>query len=150
MPDGTQHLHTPLECLRCKARDASLPPEALLRALIEEDWDATREDFTPRAMDQDQAVAVALLDNALGKYIRAFGVDIAGARLNRLLMVLRHQARLARATARILEARSDINSRARDRYERGDIGGAHAIEAEATPDYPGKARDEKLVGVAVA
>lgn len=146
MPDGSIAV-TAHDCPQCKAREACLPDQALLRALISEDWDATKEDFVPKAMNQDQAVAVALLDNALGKFITAFGVDVAGARFNRVLMTLRHQARLSRAMGRILEARSEINSRARDHYERGDIAGAHAIEAEATPDYEGKARDEQLMGV---
>jgi hypothetical protein len=147
MPDSERLVDLRHECPRCKAHDACIPQEALLRALIEEDWDATKETFTPRLMTQPQAVAAELLTTAMARYIAAFGVDLTGTRVNVLLMFLRSQARLARATARILEARAEINSRARERYERGDIEGAHAIEAEPTPDYPGRARDQKLLEV---
>lgn len=140
--------HTPrTECDRCRAHDSAMPSAALLRALVSEDWSPADGEFYPRAMNQEQAVAIELLTPALGRFIAAFGVETAGARLNACLTVLRGQARRYRATQRLLEARADINARARERFERADRAGAEAIEAEPTPDYPQRERDQKLMGV---
>lgn len=146
MADSERLPHS--ECLRCKAYDSAMPQDALLRALINEDWSPADADFLPRPMTQEQAVAAELLTRAIGPFIKAFGIETAGARLNYTLQMLRGQARYARAVQRTLNARADINARAREQYERCDYDAAHAIEAEPTPDYPQRVQDEKLMGVA--
>lgn len=133
------------ECQRCKAIDGAVPPEAQLKILVSDDWDPKLLAFVPRAMNQEQAVASALLASAIGQFVKAYGVETAGARLASTLEILRAQTVSYRIAGRILEARSDINARARDQYARGDIGAAQAIEDEPTPDYPGRARDEAWV-----
>lgn len=150
MPDTEtlERSHTGTECLDCKAREQAIPPDAALRILISEDWDSEKLAFEPRAMNQDQAVAVALFANAVGHFWRAFGVETTGARLNALILVLRERARIMRIHNRILEARADINARARAAWELGDTTAMRAIEAEPTPDYPGKARDDAYLAEA--
>lgn len=140
MADG----HTPshVQCLECWVREQAAPPEAQMRILAREDWLSETAAFIPRAMNQDQAVAAEMLTAALTRYVRAFGVSMAAPRIATMLMVLREQATRQMIMARILEARKAINARARACYARGDIGGAHEIEAEPTPDYPGKDRDD--------
>lgn len=132
--------HAP--CPDCWAREQSPPPEALIHATMREDWAPEEMAFLPRPMTQDQAVAAELMTAAIGRYWKAFGVELTGARLNALLIVLRERARATRINARILKARSDINARARQAYGRGDTDAMRAIEAEPTPDYPGKAQDD--------
>lgn len=128
-------------CIRCRTHDACVPVEEQLRALATEDWSPADEAFHPRAMNQEQAVAAEMLTAALGRYVKAFGLELAGARLGAMLATLRVQSRTSRVMARILEAREPINLRAREQYERGDIAAAQAIEAEQTPEYPGRDRD---------
>lgn len=128
-------------CNRCRTLDACVPLEEQLRALATEDWSPTDEAFHPRAMTQEQAVAAEMLTAAFGRYVKAFGLELSGARLGAMLTVLKVQARTGRVMARILDAREPINLRAREQYARGDIAAAHAIEAEATPEYPGRDRD---------
>jgi len=141
MADG---LHTPehVRCLACWAREQAAPLEAQLRILTHEDWEAETAAFVPRAMTQDQAVAAEMLTAALGRFIRAFGVNMAAPRIASMLMVLRHQAKWQKITSRILAARASINRRARAAWERGDTDAMRAIQDEPTPDYPGKARDD--------
>ena len=57
------------------------------------------------------------------------------------ILILRDRAKRMRITQRILEARSEINARARECYDRGDHEAAHAIEAEPTPPYEWQDRD---------
>lgn len=135
-----------LECQQCKAIAGAVPPEAQIKILVSEDWDPKQLAFVPRVMNQEQAVASALLASALGQFVKAYGVETAGARLASTLEILRAQTVSYRIAGRILEARSDINARAREQYARGDIAAAHAIEAEPTPDYPGRERDEAWHG----
>ncbi len=141
MADG---LHQPahVRCLECWAREQAMPHEAQLRVLANEDWIAEAGAFVPRAMTQDQAVSSEMLTAALGRFIGAYGVDLAGARLAAMLGVLRAQAKRQKIMARILAAREPINARARQAWGRGDTDAMRAIEAEPTPDYPGKARDD--------
>lgn len=134
-------------CPRCRAHDDAMPSEALLRALVSEDWSPADGDFIPRPMNQRQAVAAELLTADLGRFIKAFGVETAGARLGAVLTVLRGQARRYRATQRTLEARADINARARKAWETGDVTLMRTIEDEPTPDYPGRERDERILGI---
>ena len=129
-------------CPRCMAQLKAMPLDAQVRIYTTEDWDAGAMAFIPRIMNQEQAVAAELLASAIGRYWRAYGTDCMGARLNSLLLILRDNAKRERVTRRILQARADINARARTEYERGDIAAAHEIEAEPTPDYPGDLRDE--------
>lgn len=131
-------------CPDCRARSQAIPYDAL-RVMLTHNWHPEDLAFEARAMTQQQAVAAELLSHAIGAYWRAFGVDLLGARLNSTLMVLRDQAKRQRAVARILKAREEINARARECYERGDHETAHMIEGESTPDYPGKARDERYL-----
>jgi hypothetical protein len=88
-----------------------------------------------------------MMTAAIGRYWKAFGVDLTGARLNALLLVLRERAKATRINARILQARAGINARARQAFGRGDTDAMRAIEAEPTPDYPGKERDEAVLGI---
>lgn len=138
----TERLAPAPACLRCQAIDAAIPTEAQLRILTTEDWDPKVLAFLPRAMNQEQAVASEILAAAIGGFARAYGPEIAGARLSAVLDSLRVQIIRHRITLRILKAREPINARARIQYERCDYAAAHAIEAEPTPDYPGKARDD--------
>lgn len=144
MADGhsPDHVH----CLECWARRQMLPPETLARITMTEDWAPEDMAFEPRPMTQEQAVAAELMTAAIGRYWKAFGVDLTGARLNALLLVLRERAKATRANARILQARAGINARARQAFGRGDTDAMRAIEAEPTPDYPGKARDDAWLG----
>ena len=144
MADGhsPDHVH----CLECWSRRQMLPPENLARVTMTEDWSPEDMAFEPRPMTQEQAVAAELMTAAIGRYWKAFGVDLTGARLNALLLVLRERAKAARANARILQARAGINARARQAFGRGDTDAMRAIEAEPTPDYPGKARDDAALG----
>lgn len=144
MADGhsPDHVH----CLECWSRRQMLPPEALARITMTEDWALEDMAFEPRPMTQEQAVAAELMTAAIGRYWKAFGVDLTGARLNALLLVLRERAKATRANARILQARAGINARARQAFGRGDTDAMRAIEAEPTPDYPGKARDDAALG----
>jgi hypothetical protein len=87
-------------------------------------------------------VASELLTSALGRFVTAYGVDIAGARLGALVSILRAQAKRQKITERVLRARSEINRRARLALELGDGDGALEIQNEPTPEYPGKARDD--------
>jgi hypothetical protein len=141
MADG---LHTlpQTRCLHCLAREQAMPPEAQLRVLVHEDWVAEVGAFEPRAMTQDQAVAAEMLTTALNRFISVYGVDIAAPRIASTLGVLRLQAKRQMITNRILAARASTNRRARAAWERGDTVAMRAIEAEPTPDYPGKARDD--------
>lgn len=141
MPD-TERLHTEHVCQRCQAMDAAVPTEAQLRILATEDWDPKTLAFIPRSMTQEQAVAAELYVAAIGRFTRAFGVETAGARLSATLDSLRVQALRMRITLRTLDARAEINARARAAWESGDTGAMRAIEAEPTPDYPGKDRDD--------
>jgi hypothetical protein len=129
-------------CLRCKVRRDAAPAEAQIRILANEDWIAEAGEFSPRAMTQEQAVASELLTSALGRFVTAYGVDIAGARLGALVSILRAQAKRQKITERVLRARSEINRRARLALELGDGDGALEIQNEPTPEYPGKARDD--------
>ena len=144
MADGhsPDHVH----CLECWSRRQMLPPENLARVTMTEDWSPEDMAFEPRPMTQEQAVAAELMTAAIGRYWKAFGVDLTGARLNALLLVLRERAKATRANARILQARAGINARARQAFGRGDTDAMRAIEAEPTPDYPGKARDDAALG----
>lgn len=146
MADGhsPDHVH----CLECWARRQMLPPETLARITMTEDWSPEDMAFEPRPMTQEQAVAAELMTAAIGRYWKAFGVDLTGARLNALLLVLRDRAKATRANARILQARAGINARARQAFGRGDTDAMRAIEAEPTPDYPGKERDDAALGIA--
>ena len=146
MADGhsPDHVH----CLECWARRQMLPPETLARITMTEDWSPEDMAFEPRPMTQEQAVAAELMTAAIGRYWKAFGVDLTGARLNALLLVLRDRAKAARVNARILQARAGINARARQAFGRGDTDAMRAIEAEPTPDYPGKERDDAALGIA--
>lgn len=138
----TERLAPAPVCLRCQAIDAAIPTEAQLRILATEDWDPKILTFMPRAMTQEQAVASEMLTSALARFVHAYGPEIAGARLSAVLDSLRVQIIRHRITLRILKAREPINKRARAQYERGDYEAAQAIEAEPTPDYPGKAKDD--------
>lgn len=131
-----------VDCPHCRAREMAIPPEAALKILITEDWKNDSLAFEARPMNQEQAVAAALMANAVGHYWRAFGVELLGARLNALLLVVRERAKHMRISGRIIAARADINARAREAWERGDTKAVRAIEAEPTPDYPGRERDE--------
>lgn len=144
MADG----HTPdhVACLECWTRQKSMPSEITARIFMTEDWSPEDMAFEPRPMTQEQAVAAELMTLAIGRYWKAFGVDLTGARLNALLQVLRERAKAARRDARILKARASINARARAAWNRGDTDAMRAIEAEPTPDYPGKARDDAWLG----
>ena len=141
MADGL-HQSAHVRCLECWAREQAVPPEAQLRVLVNEDWIAEAGAFVPRSMTQDQAVAAEMLTAALGRFVGAFGVDLTGARLAALVGVLRAQAKRQKIMGRILAARSSINARAQAAWSRGDTDAMRAIEAEPTPDYPGKARDD--------
>ena len=137
----TEHF-APHTCLRCQAIDAAIPTEAQLRIMTTEDWDPKVVAFLPRAMNQEQAVASEILTAAIGRFASAYGPEIAGARLSAVLDSLRVQIIRHRITLRVLKAREPINARARVQYARCDYEAAHAIEAEPTPDYAGKARDD--------
>lgn len=128
-------------CPRCMAQHKAMPLEAQLRVFTTEGWAPETLAFTPRAMNQEQAVAAELLTAAIWRYWKAFGVECLGARLNCLLLVLRDRAKRMRINQRILRARADINARARAAWERGDTDAMRAIEGEPTPDYPGADRD---------
>lgn len=141
MADGL-HPSVHVRCLTCWAREEAVPAEAKLRALVHEDWCAEIGAFLPRAMNQDQAVASEILTHALGRFIEVYGVDIAAPRIATTLMVLRLEAKRQKINARILAAREPINRRAKAAWERGDTNAMRTIEAEPTPDYPGKARDD--------
>lgn len=148
MPDTEtlSRVHHAADCPHCAAREACVPIEAKLRLLLTEDFAVEREDFTPRAMTQEQAVAAELMIAAVARYWKAFGVELTGARITALRNTLWLQAKQTRITARILAARSDINARARLAYELADYDRAHQIEAEPTPDYPERAADERFLG----
>jgi hypothetical protein len=146
MADGHSPDH--VGCLECWARKQALPAEALARITMTEDWAPEDMAFEPRPMTQEQAVAAELMTAAIGRYWKAFGVDLTGARLNALLLVLRERAKATRANVRILQARAGINARARQAFGRGDTDAMRAVEAEPTPDYPGKERDEAVLGIA--
>ena len=141
MADG---LHTPghVRCITCWAREQAVPPEGQLRILVREDWLAETAAFVPRVMTREQGVAAELLTMALDRFVDAYGVDVAAPRIASILMVLRLQAKRQKVMARILTARAEINQRARQAWQRGGEAAARAIEAEPTPDYPGKARDD--------
>ena len=131
-----------LHCARCKAQEDAIPTDAALKILMSEDWERDALAFEPRAMNAEQVIAVALMTNAIGHYWKAFGIETTGAWLNQVLLVLRERARAHRINARILEARADINARARRAWESGNTDLMRQIEAEPTPDYPGKDRDD--------
>lgn len=141
MADGH---HTPghVRCITCWAREQAVPPEGQLRILVREDWLAETAAFVPRVMTREQGVAAELLTMALDRFVDAYGVDVAAPRIASILMVLRLQAKRQKVMARILTARAEINQRARQAWQRGGEAAARAIEAEPTPDYPGKARDD--------
>lgn len=141
MADG---LHTPqhVRCLSCVAREHAIPAEAQLRILASEDWAADIGAFEPRAMTQQQAVASEMLTTALHRFAGVYGVDVAAPRIAAMLQVLRLEAKRLKIMGRILAAREGINQRARRAWERGDTDAMRAIEAEPTPDYPGKASDD--------
>ena len=134
-------------CLRCKAMEAVLPPRELLLALTSADWSPADSAFLPRQNTLEQSVASELLVHAIGHYTRAYGVEVAGGRLRAILDDLRARARSLRISRRILDARADINARARMAWERGDTDAMRAIEDEPTPDYPGKAQDDAWLSV---
>jgi hypothetical protein len=138
----TERLHTEHPCQRCQAIDDAVPTEAQLKILATEDWDPKRLAFIPRAMTQEQAVAAELLTAAMGRFARAYGPEIAGARLSAMLDSLRDNVIAYRITQRTLAARADINARARKAWEAGDVRKARTIEDEPTPDYPGKDADD--------
>lgn len=140
MADGSHHPHT---CLRCAAQEACIPTEAQLKIFATEDWSPETLAFTPRVMNQEQAVAAEMLTVALARYWRAFGVEVTGARLNSFILMLRDVAKRMRITRRVLDARGDINARARAAWEKGNTDAVRAIEAEPTPAYPQKAADER-------
>lgn len=139
MADGhsPDHVH----CLECWSRRQMLPPENVARVTMTEDWSPEDMAFEPRPMTQEQAVAAELMTAAIGRYWKAFGVDLTGARLNALLLILRERAKATRANARILQARADINARARQAFGRGDTDAMRAIEAEPTPDYSSRTQE---------
>jgi len=139
------HVHA-TDCPHCAAREACVPIEAKLRLLLTEDFNVERGDFAPRTMNQEQAVAAELMTAAVARYWKAFGVELTGARITHLRNMLWLQAKQARITGRVLAARSAINARARLAYEVGDHDRAHQIEAEPTPDYEGRAADERFLG----
>lgn len=132
----------PHSCERCKSIDDAVPTEAQLELLVSSDLNIEDLAFVPRAMSTEQAVASALLASALSKFARAYGVEVTGARLQSALGWLRVESRIFRIHNRIQEARADINARARAAWERGGEAAAREIEAEPTPDYPGKDRDD--------
>jgi hypothetical protein len=143
--------HGPMhQCERCWAIDQAMPTEAQLKLLVSQDLGAEDLSFHPKAMNQDQAVAAELMTAVLARYVRAFGVHLAGARLNAALSWLRVEAKIHAVHGRILEARRDINARARERYDVGDTAGGQAIQNEPTPDYPGKEQDDAYLGRALS
>lgn len=141
MADG-HHVHERVRCLTCWSREQAAPPEAQLRMLTHEDWCAEVGAFLPRAMNQNQAVASEMLTTALARFVHVYGVDIAAPRIATALIVLRLEAKRQKINSRILAAREPINARARAAWQRGGEAAARAIEAEPTPDYPGKASDD--------
>jgi hypothetical protein len=142
--------HGPInQCERCWAMDQAMPTEAQLKLLVSQDLGAEDLVFHPKAMNQDQAVAAEILTAALSRYVRHFGVHLAGARMNAAIRWLRVEAKIHAVHSRILEARQDINRRAELCRMFADGGSAldmderlAAILAEPTPDYPGKAEDD--------
>lgn len=141
MADGL-HIPQHVRCLTCVAREQAIPAEAQLRILASEDWVAEIGAFEPRTMTQEQAVASEMLTNALHRFAAVYGVDVAAPRIASMLMMLRLEAKRLKINGRILAARDGINQRARRAWERGDTDAMRAIEAEPTPDYPGKASDD--------
>lgn len=129
-------------CPRCKAIDDAMPTEAQLLLLVSGDLNPEDLEFHPKPMNQAQAVASELVASSLAKFVKAYGVETAGARLQAALSWLRIEARIHRISERRREARKDINARARAAWQSGGEAAARAIEAEPTPDYPGKARDD--------
>jgi hypothetical protein len=136
-------------CVRCHAHDQAVPLEAQLHILASEDLQLAELTFRPRPMNLKQAVAAEVLTSALWKFVDAFGLDTAGARMACMVDVLRHQAKYSLVSRRILEARADINRRALEAELFYDGGSALDVEeriaailTEPTPDYPGKAKDD--------
>lgn len=132
-------------CPRCSAHDAAVPTEVQLRQLISEDEGLEGDAFVPRANTAQQAAALAAYAHALSLMIKAFGLEIAGARMRRSLAVVNSFAHLARVFRRIDEARAPVQAQIRARFERGEIGPSEANDLAAaapTPDYDGRERDE--------
>lgn len=138
----TDNRRAAAQCQRCKAIDDAVPTEAQLLLLVSGDLNPEDLEFHPVAMNQSQAVAAEMLTASLSRYVKAFGVETSGARLQAALSWLRIEARIHRIQERRREARKDINARARAAWQSGGEAAARAIEAEPTPDYPGKARDD--------
>lgn len=130
------------ECPRCKAIADAIPPEVQLRSVLVDDFHCENECFIPRAQTAKQSAAGAAFAYGLTMFIEAYGLEIAGARISSSLNVLRLLAKTARIEGRRLSARQAL---ADARYLAGEVGPAEAtdyVEHGATPDYPGKAKDD--------
>lgn len=142
-------------CPRCASHDACVPTEIQLRQLMSEDG-LEMEKFVPRANTGEQAAALAAYAHAVTLMLKAFGIEITGARVNRTWGELRVMAQLRRIMDRVDGARTPIEAEIRARHDRGEVGPseANAIAREtSTPDYDGRERDEawlqRVLGVGV-
>lgn len=142
-------------CLRCVTHDALIPTEIQLRQLVSDEG-IEMEKFVPRAGTAEQTVALAAYSHALTLMLKAYGLEITGARVNRTWAMLRVFAQLRRIGDRVDAARVAIQADIRARYDRGEIGPAEAndiAQATPTPDYDGRDRDEawlqRVMGVGV-
>lgn len=131
-------------CPRCKSHDQAVPTEIQLRQLIF-DRGLEMEAFVPLAGNGEQATALAAYAHGVSLLVAAFGVEIAGARVNRTWGMLRVFAKLRRVFDRIDAARAPVQAEIRARYDRGEIGPDQANEiakAAPTPDYEGRSADD--------
>lgn len=131
-------------CPRCKSHDQAVPTEIQLRQLIF-DRGIEMETFIPLAGAGEQATALAAYAHGVSLLVAAFGVEIAGARVNRTWGMLRVFAKLRRVLDRIDAARAPVEADIRARYDRGEVGPDQANDiamTTLTPDYEGREQDE--------
>jgi len=134
--------HQPYECPRCAAHDRCVPLEVQLRSLLTDDFAPELEAFVPLAQTGEQAAAGAALAHAFSLFLKAYGVDLAGARLGRMLDVLRLFARFDRIQKRFIDARQTQAEDIYRRYQRGELSVEQRAAAEAErPAYDGLDKD---------
>lgn len=102
--------------------------------------------WLPECRTDEQRTARAALTLALHGYERAYGID---STLQQLRMFIASAVVLTRKNAamdRVQAARADINLEAHRARREGKEALAREIEAQPTPDYPGKADDDRELG----
>jgi hypothetical protein len=131
-------------CPTCQAHRDATPPDAALKILLSDHFDAAAGAFAfhPVPRTPEQQVATQLLAEAIGRYVRAFGLGNAAPRIASVMELLRIQAKVYCIHERRIEARRAVVAEAQRRGDYASPDVADPFARAGTPEYPGRAEDD--------